>query len=105
MSAISIAKQRKISAEWLRENVDYDAETGVFTWKKRGMGRMSNRKAIGSVDSSGYRKIKMRESLYSCHRLAWLYVHGDFRYVERDRPLSIVTFDRGIGNAALSFGA
>lgn len=49
--------------------LDYQPESGVFTWKKSGA-------VAGSPTADGYVKIKVRQRMYRAHRLAWFYVHG-----------------------------
>lgn len=70
------AKPSMLTAERLREVLDYDAETGIFRWKAS----CSNQKRVGdiagSVSKSGYRQIRVERRLYLAHRLAWLYVTG-----------------------------
>lgn len=64
-----------ITAERLRELLDYDAETGTFRWRHKGKGRM-----VGSVAGcrtrAGYVQIRTLYVLRMAHRLAWLYVYG-----------------------------
>ncbi len=67
-----------MTAENLRELLDYDASTGIFTWKQNDgqrTKRLSGSRA-GNCRDSGYRKIKIGGKLYAEHRLAWLYVTG-----------------------------
>lgn len=61
----------------LRELLDYDPETGVFTWikKPRRSTRVGSRAgSLGAFD--GYRLIRIDHELYRGHRLAWFWVHG-----------------------------
>lgn len=65
-----------LTAEFVREILDYNPDTGVFTWKVA-----RSRTRVGSVAgyfqaSRGYWLIKIYGRLYPAHRLAWLYVHG-----------------------------
>jgi hypothetical protein len=65
-----------LTAERLRDLLDYDPETGAFRWRKAPRGRKSGDIA-GSVSKvHGYREIGLDERLHLAHRLAWLYVHG-----------------------------
>ncbi len=66
-----------LTAEWLRENLVYEPQTGVFLWKHRGPGRMMG-KALGTKVWPGYMTMKVNNILYYAHRLAWLYVHGQW---------------------------
>lgn len=67
---------KSITAEFVRDRLDYNPETGVFTWKK-----MRNTKRIGeqakSLDISGYVQINICGTVCKGHRLAWLWVYGE----------------------------
>lgn len=59
----------------VKEILDYDPDTGVFTRK------ISNRsdrvgKEPGSRNTKGYIQIRIDGKLQVAHRLAWLYVYG-----------------------------
>lgn len=70
-----------ISQEELRSIFNYCAETGVFTWriqpalkKKPGIGDVA-----GSVHKkTGYVMLKIKSKSYRAHRLAWLYINGEY---------------------------
>ncbi len=75
----------KLTAERLREVLDYDPLSGEFRWKIS----LSNRRSIG--DRAGfsrhlgrYTQIRVDGKLYLGHRLAWLYVHGEWPKGEID---------------------
>ena len=68
-------KRSTLTAEWLRENMIYEPESGVFLWKVRGPGRMMG-KALGTKNWDGYLAMKIMGELYYAHRVAWLYTHG-----------------------------
>jgi hypothetical protein len=63
----------------VKEMLLYDLNTGVFTWKVD----FKNMLRIGDVAGSihpvkFYRTIRISGKGYMAHRLAWLYVHGDW---------------------------
>mgnify|MGYP001559153318 CR=1 FL=1 len=68
---------RGLTLGYLQEYLTYDANTGIFRWRE--IMRASQRgKVAGNVNWAGYRKIKLRGQLCAAHRLAWLYVYGEW---------------------------
>lgn len=71
----------------LRNALDYNPETGIFTWKASGKARFIGKPA-GRIDAgrkrSGYHRIKFRKRFLSAHRLAWMHVHGEWPEGEID---------------------
>lgn len=61
----------------LQELLDYDPGTGIFRWKVDRY-RVKAGDVAGSIDASGYMKIVIDQTQYYAHRLAWLYVYGQF---------------------------
>jgi hypothetical protein len=69
-------KNETLSQEYLKSILDYDFDTGIFTWKVN----KSKRTKIGDVAGwlyNGYREIEINNQKYKAHRLAWLYVNGE----------------------------
>jgi hypothetical protein len=64
----------KITAEELKNTLNYDLETGLFTWKRRNAKRNIGDPA-GYI-ANGYVQIQIRDKSYKAHRLAWLYVYN-----------------------------
>jgi hypothetical protein len=64
-----------LTQQRLKEVLNYDAESGVFTWKigrpKAAMGEIA-----GGFSDRGYLTICIDGVKHRAHRLAWLYVHG-----------------------------
>lgn len=73
-----MAPREALTAEQLREVLDYDADTGIFTWKKLRPGGLEPGMAAGSPDNRGYMRISVLNRRYKAHRLAWLYVYGEW---------------------------
>lgn len=60
-----------LSAQTLRIQFSYDSETGQFT-------RRGESKPSGRIATKGYRQIAIIRKRFMAHRLAWLYVHGEW---------------------------
>jgi hypothetical protein len=66
-----------LHSTYLREVLEYNQNTGIFTWK---FGNNRNTKAnqiAGSIHPQGYRFICVKNKSYGAHRLAWLYIFGE----------------------------
>lgn len=75
----------KLTAERLREVLRYCPDTGLFYWIKK----TSKKTIIGSKAGChekryGYILIGIDGVIYGAHRLAWLYVHGEWPVDELD---------------------
>ena len=89
----------------LKEVLQYDPETGIFTWKKRakeqfrkerGCNQWNTRyagKEAGSI-GDGYIQIKIDKCTYRAHRLAWLHVYGEWPRENMDHINHIRTDNR-----------
>lgn len=101
-----------LSAEFLRQVLAYDPDTGVFTWRRRGraddmtMRIWNDRfagKVAGYVSARGYRAIGVLNRLYPAHRLAWLYVYGTWPtqqidHINRERDDNRIANLRDVSN-------
>ena len=87
------------SAEELRRLVNYDTETGIFTWLAQRQ-RVSAGDVAGSRNASGYWSIMIDYRGYLAHRLAWFYMYGEWPealdHINRNRS------DNRIGNLRIA---
>jgi hypothetical protein len=63
---------RKLTQARLREALDYNPKTGIFTWKPGT--HYAGRQAGGASDE--YVRIRIKGKLYRAHRLAFLWMEG-----------------------------
>lgn len=67
-----------LNQKTLKKYLDYDPETGIFKWKIANSHRIKVGDVAKSPRSDGYIQIKLFNKPYLAHRLAWLYVNGEF---------------------------
>ncbi len=67
-----------LTQERLRELLIYDATSGCFFWLASRRERVKVGDVAGSVTSHGYLRIRVAGRQYPAHRLAWLYVYGEW---------------------------
>jgi hypothetical protein len=67
-----------ITYERLHKLLDYDPDTGVFTWRVNRGDKIKVGQKAGAETAAGYTRIKIGPRNYFAHRLAWLYTHGYF---------------------------
>ncbi len=65
-----------VTAERLRELLDYDPETGIFRWRVDRGDRYKAGTVAGGRTQVGYWHIRVDGRLCQAHQLAWLHVHG-----------------------------
>lgn len=81
--------EAKLTLEMLKHALDYNPETGVFTWKNK----ISCKNVVGEVaggNDNGYVRISLYRQKHMAHRLAWFYVHG----IWPDEEVDHVNMDR-----------
>lgn len=66
------------------EFLNYDAESGKFTWKRNPCRKYKNRVNAGVVGVNGYVHIGFLNKSYYAHRLAWLIFYGKHPISEID---------------------
>ncbi|MDQ6968711.1 MAG: HNH endonuclease [Mariprofundaceae bacterium] len=67
----------ELTQEILKEILQYNPDTGIFTWKKKPANNIHVGDVAGGVDK-GYIRIRIQGRMYRAHRLAWLFSHGVF---------------------------
>jgi HNH endonuclease len=77
MQAMPKAREVCLTAAEVRRLLRYDADTGTFFWRVDTKNTAAGDVA-GSQQSRGYWHIKINRRLYLAHRLAWLYVTGEW---------------------------
>lgn len=73
--------EANLTAARLRELLCYDPETGIFTSRIDRIGKGCKVKkgdAVGGPHTKGYWDIRLDGRRYLAHRLAWLYVNGEW---------------------------
>lgn len=65
-----------LTAEHLREIVDYNPESGEMTWKVKYTRRVIVGETVGYTRKDGYKIAKIHRKPYLIQRLAWLYHYG-----------------------------
>jgi hypothetical protein len=66
-----------LDAKRLREVLDYDPQTGAFTWKQNVARNVKAAQSAGNDQGTGgYLRIRIDKRLYAAHRLAWLFMTG-----------------------------
>lgn len=82
-------KTPKISAEEIRDVIDYDHITGSFTWKKNiSKSNLIGKEASPALASNGYRYISIGGGEILAQRVAFAIMHGKF-------PEKRITFKDG----------
>lgn len=66
-----------LTQELVKSLFHYNPDTGNFTWRAPAGCRKANDIA-GTHSSRGYIQVKIKGKKYSAHRLAWLYVYGEW---------------------------
>jgi hypothetical protein len=68
-----------ITQSELKELLNYNPDTGEFTWLKTNSNRIKIGDIAGYNDHNGYRIIRvLKKKQYKAHILAWLYVTGEY---------------------------
>ena len=68
----------ELTQERLKEVLHYTPETGVFTWKVQKPFTAKRGSIAGHLSKNGYVTISIDSHIRLAHRLAWLYVYGEW---------------------------
>ena len=68
----------ELTAEYLRSVLHYDPATGIFTRKVSTSTNAKVGAVAGCRGGRGYLRIQLQGRKYLAHRLAWLYVYGEW---------------------------
>lgn len=75
---------KKLNADHLRHLLNYNPETGDFRWNRKAMSRRPGSDVAGAVTTGGYIQIQIDGCIYKAHRLAWLFMTGEWPELEID---------------------
>lgn len=65
-----------LSAEQIKDVLEYDPTTGLFSWIKPRRYRAKPGDIAGTINKRGYVRITINFEDYAAHRLAWVYMTG-----------------------------
>lgn len=71
-------KEALITQEYLKEILDYNPDTGIFTWKIRPSQIKHIGNIAGTLNKRGYIRINVNKKSYLAHRLVLLYMTGSW---------------------------
>lgn len=74
----------ELTAERLRELLEYNPDDGEFKWRKSRRGARPAKAHAGNTRPDGYKRIGIDGTNHLAHRLAWLYVHGAWPQLDVD---------------------
>lgn len=69
---------KRLTAKIIRNLLNYDPKTGIFTWRVRSSNRLRAGDKAGSIGKFRYARICIDHRSFSAHRLAWLHYHGEW---------------------------
>ena len=82
-----------LSAEVVRDSLDYDPESGIFRWRRK-TGNVRAGSVAGTLGRCGYMIISIKKRTYKAHRLAWIHVTGQWPVGEIDHKNRVRTDNR-----------
>lgn len=88
------SSDRDLTVERLRELLDYNKNTGMFTRRVSTSPRAMQGMIAGDVDAKGYWRLRVNGKRYLAHRLAFFYVNGVWPVHEVDHINCVRTDNR-----------
>ena len=85
-----------ITQQQLKSLFYYDKLNGIFICIKP-VGKLKQGNIVGNKNHDGYVRLKINYKSYQLHRLAWLYVYGEFPKNEIDH-INGIRYDNRIEN-------
>ena len=85
--------KRIITQEFIKEILCYDQHTGIFKWKNPVTNAVKKGSVAGFISTNGYWQISVHNKKRPAHRLAWLYMTGEWE-AELDHINGIRTDNR-----------
>lgn len=84
-----MAKNDNLTAEYVRQILDYNPETGILSWKYRenaipSWNNQNAGKPTGWKNTNGYLIITILNKSYRSHRLAWIWMTGKWPLFDVD---------------------
>lgn len=70
--------KQSLTQEELKKVLQYDPETGIFRWRYSVAKWLPQWSEAGSKTANGYTIIKIQQHRHFAHRLAWLYMTGEW---------------------------
>lgn len=94
----------RVTSVELRTLLSYDEKTGIFRWLVRPNRSVRAGDVAGALRGHGYVAIGLSGKKYAAHRLAWLYVHGEWPsgqidHIDGDRSNNAIANLRDATNA------
>lgn len=71
-----MANRNALTAEYVRDFLSYDPDTGIMTWRKSPSNRCKVGDVVSGIDSKGYLRIGLLRHQYRLHRIVWLHFYG-----------------------------